>query len=249
MNNIIFGINTVQTIQNTNPNSLKEVFIIKDNRRNDRLNLLYISLKKQGIKINLIDRQLIDLKVRKGVNHQGVVAIIRSFNQHNENVLEKFLKNIKKPLLLVLDCITDPHNLGACIRTADAAGVNAIIVPKNRSASLNETVQKVASGASVNVPLIRVTNLARTLYFLQQKNILIVGTSSKSEYNLYTRKLVLPIALVMGSESTGIRYLTRKCCDELISIPMHGIIPSLNISVATGICLFEILRQQKEVTS
>nr|WP_241974174.1 23S rRNA (guanosine(2251)-2'-O)-methyltransferase RlmB [Candidatus Pantoea edessiphila] len=186
-----------------------------------------------------------DSKLKKGDNHQGILATIKYINQYSENFLKNIIDDVKKPLLLVLDCITDPHNLGACIRTADAAGVNAVIVPKNRSASLNETVQKVSSGAAAHVPLIRVTNISRTLCLLQKHNILVVGTTNTSESNLYQKKLNLPLALVMGSESTGIRYLTRKYCDELVSIPMYGCISSLNVSVATGICLFEIMRQEK----
>ncbi|MXP51326.1 23S rRNA (guanosine(2251)-2'-O)-methyltransferase RlmB [Pantoea sp. SoEX] len=244
MNNIVFGIHTVQAIQNINAQNLLEVFILKDTD-NHRLNVLYCLLKQKGVKIHLVNRKFIESKVNKGDNHQGIIAVVKSVNQHSEKFLENIIYNIKKPLLLVLDCITDPHNLGACIRTADAAGVNAIIVPKNRSASINATVQKISSGATTNLPLIKVTNIARTLCLLKKQDILIVGTSNKSTINLYQKQLTLPLALVMGSESTGIRYLTSKYCDELISIPMYGIVPSLNVSVATGICLFEIMRQEK----
>ncbi|PPI88501.1 23S rRNA (guanosine(2251)-2'-O)-methyltransferase RlmB [Candidatus Pantoea edessiphila] len=244
MNKIIFGIHAVETMNRVNPQNFQEIFILNDHD-NNRLNLLYISLKKRGVKINLVNRQLLETKVKKGVIHQGIIAIIKSINQFKENFLQNIIQTVKKPFLLVLDCITDSHNLGACIRTADAAGVHAVIVPKNRSASLNSTVQKVSSGASVKVPLIRVNNLSRTLCFLQEQNILIVGTANGSNNNLYAETLIPPIALVMGSENNGIRHLTSKYCNKIIGVPMHGIVSSLNVSVATGICLFEIIRQQQ----
>lgn len=148
--------------------------------------------------------------------------------------------------MLILDGVTDPHNLGACLRSADAAGVHAIIVPKDRSAQLNATAKKVACGAAENVPLIRVTNLARTMRLLQEANVWIVGTAGEATHTLFQSKFNGPIALVMGAEGEGMRRLTREHCDELISIPMAGTVSSLNVSVATGVCLFEIVRQRSQ---
>jgi 23S rRNA (guanosine2251-2'-O)-methyltransferase len=149
------------------------------------------------------------------------------------------------PLLLVLDGVTDPHNLGACLRTADAAGALAVIVPKDKSATLNATARKVACGAAEVVPLVAVTNLARTLEKLQKRGVWIVGTAGEASQELYSQDLSGPIALVMGAEGKGMRRLTREHCDYLVRLPMAGSVSSLNVSVATGVCLFEALRQRR----
>ncbi|MBK4764776.1 MAG: 23S rRNA (guanosine(2251)-2'-O)-methyltransferase RlmB [Pantoea sp. Brub] len=238
---VIFGIHAVEAVINSNYQSFNSAFIIKN--QNNRLYLIYQRLKKLGINVKLVDSYILDKKSDGGI-HQGIVAIITNNYKYDEKFLSLLLKNRNKPFLLILDNITDPHNLGACMRSADAAGVHAIIVPKNRSSSLTATVQKVASGAAENIPLIRVTNLVRTLKLLQEHNILVIGTTIEEEHNIYRKKITLPIALIMGSENKGMRRLTRKNCNEFISIPMLGSVSSLNVSVATGICLFEILRQQ-----
>ena len=147
-------------------------------------------------------------------------------------------------LLLVLDEVTDPHNLGACLRTADAAGVHAVIVPKDRSAQLNMTARKVACGAAETIPFVAVTNLSRTLESLQERGIWIAGAAGEAQSTLYEIDLRVPIAIVMGSEGKGLRRLTREHCDYLMSIPMAGALSSLNVSVATGLCLFEAVRQR-----
>ncbi|AKC32527.1 23S rRNA (guanosine(2251)-2'-O)-methyltransferase RlmB [Candidatus Pantoea carbekii] len=172
------------------------------------------------------------------------MAHIKMTKDYHENRLLELLESITNPLLLILDCITDPHNLGACLRCADAAGVHAVIVPKDRSAPINATVKKVSCGAADNVPFIRVTNLARTMRLLLAHNIWIIGTTEKASSTLYQSKLIGSIALVIGSESKGIRRLTREHCNQLISIPMLGKVSCLNVSVATGICLFEAIRQR-----
>nr|MBP8771300.1 23S rRNA (guanosine(2251)-2'-O)-methyltransferase RlmB [Thiopseudomonas sp.] len=148
------------------------------------------------------------------------------------------------PLLLVLDGVTDPHNLGACLRTADAAGVHAVIIPKDKSATLNSTVRKVACGAAEVVPLVAVTNLARALEKLRQKGLWVVGTAGDAEQTLYQQDMTGPLILVMGAEGTGMRRLTREHCDYLVHLPMQGSVSSLNVSVATGVCLFEAQRQR-----
>ena len=166
------------------------------------------------------------------------------FNMVHFAMAQQDIRYYLNGLLLVLDGITDPHNLGACLRSADAAGVHAVIVPKDRSAQLNATAKKVACGAAESVPLIRVTNLARTMRMLQEENIWIVGTAGEADHTLYQSKMTGRLALVMGAEGEGMRRLTREHCDELISIPMAGSVSSLNVSVATGICLFEAVRQR-----
>jgi 23S rRNA (guanosine2251-2'-O)-methyltransferase len=176
--------------------------------------------------------------------HQGIVARVKPGRQYQESDLPDLLESLDSPFLLILDGITDPHNLGACLRSADAAGVHAVIVPRDRSAQLNATAKKVASGAAEHVPLITVTNLARTMRVLQDANVWIVGTAGEADHNLYQSKMTGPMALVMGAEGEGMRRLTREHCDELISIPMSGSVSSLNVSVATGVCLFEAVRQR-----
>jgi 23S rRNA (guanosine2251-2'-O)-methyltransferase len=161
-----------------------------------------------------------------------------------EGALDELLDRAQTPLLLVLDGVQDPHNLGACLRTADATGVTAVIVPKDRAAGLSATVRKVASGAAETVPLIQVTNLARTLRWLKEREIWIVGTDDQAPQPLFASKLTGPLALVLGAEGTGLRRLTRECCDSLVSIPMRGVVESLNVSVATGVMLYEAVRQR-----
>ncbi len=164
----------------------------------------------------------------------------------NEDDLIILLESLKEPpFLLILDEINDPHNLGACLRSADAAGVHAVIVPKDRSVSLTETVRRVACGAAEKVPFVQATNLARVMDKLREAGIWIVGTADEARDSLYKTSLAGPLALVMGSEGKGLRRLTREKCDFLVKIPMFGSVESLNVSVAAGICLFEALRQRK----
>ncbi|PLR36342.1 23S rRNA (guanosine(2251)-2'-O)-methyltransferase RlmB [Chimaeribacter californicus] len=242
MSEIIYGIHAVQALLERDPQRFLEVFILKG-RDDRRLQPLIAELEATGIVIQVANRQWLDEKV-EGAVHQGIVARVREGRQYQENDLPALLESVENPLLLVLDGVTDPHNLGACLRTADAAGVHAVIVPRDRSAALNATAKKVASGAAETVPLIRVTNLARTLRLLQESNVWIIGTAGEADHNVYQSKMTGPTALVMGAEGEGMRRLTREHCDELISIPMAGSVSSLNVSVATGVCLFEIVRQR-----
>jgi 23S rRNA (guanosine2251-2'-O)-methyltransferase len=186
--------------------------------------------------------------------HQGVAARVKEIAQVHS--LDELLENLEEsqaalpvgertaPLLLVLDGVTDPHNLGACLRVADGAGAHAVIAPKDHAAGINATVAKVASGAAETVPYFMVTNLARTLGELKERNIWIVGTSDAAGKTLYQADLTGPVALVLGAEGAGMRQLTTKTCDELVKIPMRGAVESLNVSVASGICLYEALRQR-----
>jgi len=242
MSEIIYGIHSVKALLDNDPQRFLEVFILKG-RDDRRLQPLVTELEAMGIVIQVTSRQWLDDK-SEGAVHQGIVARVREGRQYQENDLPDFLAGIESPFLLVLDGVTDPHNLGACLRSADAAGVHAVIVPRDRSAQLNATAKKVASGAAENVPLIKVTNLARTLRLLQEMNIWVVGTAGEADHTLFQSKMTGPMALVMGAEGEGMRRLTREHCDELISIPMAGTVSSLNVSVATGICLFEAVRQR-----
>ncbi|AXF78208.1 23S rRNA (guanosine(2251)-2'-O)-methyltransferase RlmB [Erwinia tracheiphila] len=243
MSEIVFGLHAVKALLDSDPQRFQEVFILKG-RDDRRLQPLIKALEEQGIVIQLASRQWLDNQVEGGV-HQGIVAKVKAGRQYQENDLPDLLASLASPFLLILDGVTDPHNLGACLRSADAAGVDAVIVPRDRSAQLNATAKKVASGAAEHVPLIRVTNLARTMRLLQEANVWIVGTAGEADHGLYQSKMTGPMALVMGAEGEGMRRLTREHCDELMSIPMAGSVSSLNVSVATGICLFEAVRQRK----
>jgi 23S rRNA (guanosine2251-2'-O)-methyltransferase len=175
--------------------------------------------------------------------HQGVAARVGAITLVTS--LDDLLDQIKEPpLLLVLDGITDPHNLGACLRVADGAGAHAVIAPKDHAAGINATVAKVASGAAETMPYFMVTNLSRTLNELKERNIWCIGTSDDAPKTLYQVDMKGPVALVLGAEGDGMRQLTRKTCDELVSIPMRGAVESLNVSVASGVCLYEAARQR-----
>ncbi|SNC58688.1 23S rRNA (guanosine(2251)-2'-O)-methyltransferase RlmB [Sodalis endosymbiont of Henestaris halophilus] len=242
MNEIIYGIHSVQALLIRDPKHFLDVYLLKG--RNDRrLQSLVHQLKQAGIVIRMVSRQWLDEKT-EGAVHQGIVARVQVEWRFQRNELLKLLAEQDSPLLLILDGITDPHNLGACMRCADAAGVHAVIVSRDRAAPLNATAKKVASGAAETVPLIRVTNLARTLRLLQEHNVWIIGTAGEAPHHLYQSKLTGSLALVVGAEGQGMRRLTRKHCNELVSIPMAGTVSSLNVSVAAGLCLFEAVRQR-----
>lgn len=243
MSEQIYGIHAVNAFLANAPERLIEVFVLKG-REDKRLQPLLTELYQLGISVQFLNRQTLDKKA-DGEVHQGVIARVQPAKELNESDLDRILQQKSQPLLLVLDGVTDPHNLGACLRTADAAGVDAVIVPKDKSAQLTSIARKVACGAAEVMPLIRVTNLARTLRELQQDhNIWVVGTAGEATETLFQSKLTGGLALVMGAEGEGMRRLTRECCDQLISIPMAGSVSSLNVSVATGVCLFEIVRQR-----
>ena len=201
--------------------------------------------KEAGVR--LIDADGMRLaKLAGSHGHQGVAARVDPVAQvHSlDELLEQLEADGIAPLLLVLDGVTDPHNLGACLRVADGAGAHAVIAPKDHAAGINATVAKVASGAAETVPYFMVTNLARTLGELKERNIWIIGTSDDAPKTVYQADLKAPVALVLGAEGQGMRQLTRKTCDELVGIPMKGAVESLNVSVASGVCLYEALRQR-----
>ena len=220
--------------------------VVQAGRDDERLRSLKSLARQSNIDLEELAKREMDKRF-PGV-HQGVAALYRNpIKTKSENELDALLDSLHRdPLLLVLDGLTDPHNLGACLRSADAAGVDAVIIPKDKSATLNATVHKVASGAAETVNRFTVTNLARCLQSLQQRGIWIVGTADGTGKSLFDQDLSGALALVMGSEGAGLRRLTREHCDFLVTIPMAGRLSSLNVSVATGICLFEALRQRRQ---
>ncbi len=241
-NEFIYGIHAINAVLEKSPERFIEAFVLKG-REDDRLLPVLNELRRLGISVQQMGRKTLDDKAH-GANHQGIIARVKPAKALNEHDLDDIIAQHEQPLLLVLDGVTDPHNLGACLRNADAAGVVAVIVPKDKSAPMTATVSKVACGAAETVPLVRVTNLARTMRALQEKGIWFVGTAGEATHDIYQSKLTGPLAIVMGAEGDGMRRLTRETCDDLIKIPMAGSVSSLNVSVATGICLFEAVRQR-----
>jgi 23S rRNA (guanosine2251-2'-O)-methyltransferase len=221
---------------------VKKLFVVQG-RLDQKIESILDLAAGQGISVERVNKNRLDDRVQ-GV-HQGVVAEVKPMPQLGDKELDNLLDQISgTPLLLVLDGVTDPHNLGACLRTADAAGVHAVIAPRDKSAPLNATASKVACGAAEAIPYFQVTNLSRTLTQLQERGIWIVGTAGEADATIYQSDLKGPLALVMGAEGKGMRRLTRENCDLLINIPMAGEVSSLNVSVATGVTLFEIVRQR-----
>ncbi|MFN3882657.1 MAG: 23S rRNA (guanosine(2251)-2'-O)-methyltransferase RlmB [Nitrincola lacisaponensis] len=238
----VFGLHAVGSVLQRDPARVKVLFV-QEGREDDRLNRLLAEAEVAGVTVQRSARKRLDAMV-DGV-HQGVVAECKAISAGDDSDLQNILASLpENPLFLVLDGVTDPHNLGACLRTAEAAGVLAVIAPKDKSAPLNATVSKVACGAAEIVPYIQVTNLSRALQALQQAGVWITGTAGEAEQTLYDVELKGAAALVMGAEGKGMRRLTREHCDQLIKIPMLGSISSLNVSVATGVCLYEMVRQR-----
>jgi len=214
-------------------------------RKGPRRSQLLAAARTAGITVEETTGDTLD-RVAGHTHHQGVVARCRAAPERTEAELPAFLEALTEPpFLLVLDGVQDPHNLGACLRSADAAGVQAVILPRDNSASMTPVVRKVASGAAETVPLFQVTNLARVLDLLKDRGIWLVGTAGEADQDLYAVDLRGPLALVLGAEGTGLRRLTRDHCDHLVRIPMAGTVESLNVSVAAGICLFEAVRQRR----
>jgi 23S rRNA (guanosine2251-2'-O)-methyltransferase len=244
-NKILFGFHAVTVRLKTHPKSISEIHV-DTTRRDQRMRAFVERVKEAGAKLVDSDDDRLS-KLAGSSRHQGVVARVSALAmQHSlDDVMEGLEAAEVMPLLLVLDGVTDPHNLGACLRVADGAGANAVIAPKDHAVGLNATVAKVASGAAETVPYLMVTNLARSLNELKERDVWIIGTSDQAEKSIYEVDLNRPVALVLGAEGDGMRQLTTKTCDELVSIPMQGAVESLNVSVAAGVCLFEALRQRQ----
>jgi 23S rRNA (guanosine2251-2'-O)-methyltransferase len=238
---ILFGFHAVGVRLKTAPQSVIEVYF-EPTRRDARMRQFLDRARDAGVR--LIESDALRLaKLAGSHGHQGVAARVHEIQAVKS--LDDLLDQVEgPPLLLVLDGVTDPHNLGACLRVADGAGAHAVIAPKDHAVGVNATVAKVASGAAETVPYFMVTNLARTMGELKERSIWCVGTSEDAPRTLYQADLKIPLALVLGAEGPGMRQLTRKTCDELVSIPMRGAVESLNVSVASGICLYEAMRQR-----
>ncbi len=238
----VFGLHTVGSLLKTSPGRLIELRLQKG-RTDQRFKKLVAQAEKLGVPTSWVLRS--DLDAIASGSHQGVAALSQGAEIQDEAFLHTLLQDLDRPpFILVLDGVTDPHNLGACLRSSDAAGVDAVVVSKDRSVGITPVVQKVASGAAETVPLIAVTNLARTLKSLQQQGLWLVGTAGEASELVFDADLTGPLALVMGAEGKGLRRLTRESCDLLVKLPMSGSVSSLNVSVAAGICLFEAVRQR-----
>ena len=238
---VLFGFHAVGVRLKTAPASIVEVFV-DPSRRDARMKQFLARAAEAGVRVIEADGARL-AKLAGSAGHQGVAARVQPVEQAHS--LDDLLDELQEPpLLLVLDGVTDPHNLGACLRVADGAGAHAVIAPKDHAAGINATVAKVASGAAETVPYFMVTNLARTLGELKERSIWITGTAGEATQSLYEVDLRGPSALVLGAEGPGMRQLTRKTCDQLVRIPMMGAVESLNVSVASGVFLYEARRQR-----
>jgi 23S rRNA (guanosine2251-2'-O)-methyltransferase len=240
----VFGLHAVRTLLQRHASKVVQLYVQKG-RDDARINEVLKLATEHRIKVEQRSSQELD-QMTQNASHQGVVAQLKKIDNLGEGALDEILdKASDSPLLLILDGVTDPHNLGACMRTADAAGVTAVIVPRDRAAGLSPVVRKVAAGAAETVPLIQVTNLARTMRWLKERNVWLVGTDDAATQSIYSAKLTGAMAIVMGAEGDGMRRLTKENCDLLVNIPMAGVVESLNVSVATGVTLFEAIRQRQ----
>lgn len=237
-----FGMHAVESALEHESDTVQRIWL-EHARRDKRAQHILKLAKQHAIPVQRVERDELD-KMVSG-RHQGVVAEASVQPALDETGLRSLLKKLEVPaFLLVLDGVQDPHNLGACLRTADAAGVQAVIAPRDNACELTSTVRKVACGAAETVPFVQVTNLARTLKSLQEAGIWITGTDTNTENSIYQADLTGPLAIVLGAEGKGLRRLTREACDSLVKLPMHGTVQSLNVSVSTGICLYEAVRQR-----
>jgi len=238
---IIFGFHSVESIIRNDPINVLQLMVEK-NRHDKRITQLINYAESQGISVEYLKKTDLQKQVDSHKT-QGVAVRYKPAAKIEGSSLEDIIQK-ENVFLLVLDGVTDPHNLGACLRTADAAGVDAVIVPKDRAVGITPTARKVACGAAESVAFFQVTNLARTLKQLNENEIWIVGTAGEADNSLYDVSLTGKLALIMGAEEKGMRRLTRESCDQLVKMPMLGQVESLNVSVATGVCLFEALRQR-----
>ncbi|GHH48568.1 MULTISPECIES: 23S rRNA (guanosine(2251)-2'-O)-methyltransferase RlmB [Gammaproteobacteria] len=242
-NQWIVGVNAVASSIENDADNVREV-LVEAGSKNPRLTEIEENARRKGIDVRRVNAQALD-GVGGGVRHQGVAARYAAARTWNENELEGLVEAAGgKALLLVLDGVQDPHNLGACLRSAAAAGVTAVVIPKDKSATINATVRKTSAGAADRIPVVAVTNLVRCLRDLQKQGVWIYGLAGEAEGSLYALDLRGNVALVLGGEADGLRRLTREQCDQLVRIPMPGEIESLNVSVAAGVTLFEAVRQR-----
>ncbi|HUH40373.1 MAG TPA: 23S rRNA (guanosine(2251)-2'-O)-methyltransferase RlmB [Castellaniella sp.] len=242
---VLAGFHAVQARLRHAPDSILEIYI-DASRQDQRMRHCIQQIEAASLRWHAADAARLD-SLAHGHRHQGIVALARArpLAITVDEVLDTLEDSTEPALLLVLDGVTDPHNLGACLRTADAAGVHAVIAPRDRAVGLNTTVQRVACGAAETVPYIMVTNLARTLRALRERDVWLVGTDDTATQTIHQTDSRRAMAWVMGAEGEGMRRLTRETCDELVSIPMRGAVESLNVSVASAVCLFETVRQRQ----
>ncbi|MDH3310858.1 MAG: 23S rRNA (guanosine(2251)-2'-O)-methyltransferase RlmB [Gammaproteobacteria bacterium] len=239
----VCGVHAVLAALKTNAEHVEEIWV-SDTRGDRRIASVLDAARAARVKVHKSPRAALD-RLADGVRHQGVVARLRATPVQKERDLESFLARLPPmPLLLVLDGVQDPHNLGACLRSADAAGVHAVIVPREHSAPLSAVARRAASGAAETVPVFQVVNLARTLRELKQAGLWLAGASQEADTDVFYADLRRPLVLVLGGEGKGLRRLTQEECDMLVRIPMAGTVESLNVSVAAGVCLFEAVRQR-----
>ena len=240
----IFGFHSLESLLKTNPERVLKVFI-QTGRSDKRILSILDDLLIQRISFSKIDKNKLDL-LAKGESHQGIIAEIILPPLPGETILIESIKNSsKKPLMLILDSIQDPRNLGACLRSANAAGVDYVVINKDGSAPINSLVHKASAGAINSIKIFQVTNLVRTIKAIQKEGLWVIGLDGNSSTSIYNVNLADPIAIVMGAEGKGIRLLIKKTCDQVVTIPMSGNVESLNVSVATGIALFESMRQRE----
>ncbi len=240
---LVYGWHAISAVVDRAPERLLELWLAEP-RNDERMRDLKSRAEEAGVRPQFVSVEALG-KLAGSAAHQGAVAAFRPLATWDENDLMAALERIEgDPLLLVLDGVTDPHNLGACLRTAEAAGVHAVVIPKDRAAAVDAVVRKVAAGAAELVPVASVTNLARTLEGLKTRGIWVVGLAGETEQTLHATDLKRPLALVLGAEGDGMRRLTRERCDFIVRIPMAGWTTSLNVSVATGVALFEARRQR-----
>ncbi|MBB5217310.1 23S rRNA (guanosine(2251)-2'-O)-methyltransferase RlmB [Parapusillimonas granuli] len=242
---VLAGFHAVTARLRHAPESIKELYV-EASRRDKRMQALIEQAQAAKVRVRPVPAERLD-GLAHGTRHQGVVALAQAhaLAVDVDEVLD-LLEGKEPALLLILDGVTDPHNLGACLRTADAAGVHAVIAPRDRAVGLNTTVQRVACGAADTVPYIMVTNLARTMRRLKERDVWLVGADDQAEAGIHQVDARRPMAWVMGAEGEGMRRLTRETCDELVSIPMRGSVESLNVSVASAVCLYESVRQRRQ---
>lgn len=241
---LVVGVHAVLAVLRRNPTHIEGVWL-KSGREDARLAEVEREARASMVPVYRVEREVLE-QMSGDTRHQGVVAQLRIAEPKQDQDFDDFLESLSpKALLLVLDGVQDPHNFGACLRSAEAAGVHGVLVPRDNSAPLSAVARKAASGAAEAVPLFRVPNLARALRSLKERNVWVIGATHDADQTLYQTDLAGPTALVLGGEGKGLRRLTREHCDLLVRIPMAGDVASLNVSVATGICLFEAVRQRQ----
>ena len=244
MSNLVYGIHATDSL--VNANQAKEIFILKKEKANPKVTKIAENAEASSVDVNYIENiKDLPFRIKKGITHQGIFAVEKiDFKTYGETDLVKLLPTDKEAFILILDSVQDPHNFGACIRSAHSAGVDFIVVPKDNSSPINATVKKVACGAAEHTKIVVVTNLARAIETLKKAGVWIIGLAGEADESLYAMNLKDSIAIVAGAEGSGMRARTKANCDFLAKLPMLGEVSSLNVSVATGVALYEGVRQR-----